>query len=124
MHNIGSKTNPILHKQHRVHWSLVCWIRSYSGAEQQQALLDAQQRQAAARLFTAFKSSTTPALESHSSSTLTDSDISTVASDSSILDTDDVSVQDSPFHLSDDTAPWDGGGGVPWEGSVSLDDMG
>ncbi len=103
---------------------MACWIRSYSEAKQQQALLDAQQRQAAARLFAAFKSSTTPALESHLSSTLTDSDISTVVSDSSILDTDDDSVQDSPFHLSDDTAPWDGGDGVPWEGAVCLDDMG
>jgi hypothetical protein len=104
--------------------TLACWIRSYSEAKQQQALLDTRQQQATARLFATFQSSITPAIESHTSLGLTDSDTSTDASDSSIFDIDDDSVLGSSFHLSDDTLSNNGGDGVPWDGIIGLDDTG
>jgi hypothetical protein len=58
------------------------------------------------------------------SSSLHDSDTSTVASDSLFHDIDDDTIPNSPYHLSDATAPWDGGDGVPWEREVCLDDLG
>jgi hypothetical protein len=104
--------------------SLACWIRSYSEARQQQALLDTQQRQVSMRSFAAFKPATIAPLESLLSSSLHDSDTSTVASDSLFHDIDDDTIPNSPYHLSDATAPWDGGDGVPWEREVCLDDLG
>jgi hypothetical protein len=126
---VPSDWRSLFHRPLPTYWlldrdTLACWLRSYSEAKQQQALSDAKQQQAAARLFAAFKSPTNPALEPHQSLALNDSDTSTVASDSSIPNTDVDSLQGSLFHLSDDTVSGDGGEGFPWEGEVCFDDMG
>jgi hypothetical protein len=95
--------------------TLACWLKSFSEAKQQQALLLIRQQAASKTFFKKFKLDPSPSLDSQSLSSSSDDDMS--ISDSSSL-TSELSITSdsgSSTSFAADIMSWDGREAISWE---------
>jgi hypothetical protein len=94
---------------------LACWLKSFSEAKQQQALLLIQQQAASKIFFKRFKSDLSPSLDSQSLSSSSDDDMSTSDFSSFTPALSITSDSGSSISLVDDIMSYDGREKISWE---------